>query len=322
MSARLSAVVITPDGYSTIERTMRSLHSQTRRGEIEILLCAPTRDAAGPERPEWKDFAAFRILETGPVKIIAKVKALAMRVAQSPIVAFTEEHAFPEPGWADALIERHREPHAVVGPMMANPNPQLAISWANFIVEYGPWLEPAPAGLRQHLPGNNSCYKRDLLLAYGDRLEAMLDAESLLHWDLLAQGHTMYLETRAVTRHLNITQLAAFRRVHRQYGRMFAAQRSHDWNPIRKLIYGLGSPLIPLIRIARHWPDIQRAAGVPRGNPAFWGYLLLALVESAFGEMLGYLAGPGASREHIFDLEFHRSRYVDPRDESARRALA
>ena len=50
---------------------------------------------------------------------------------------------------------------------MRNANPKSAISWANLLIEYGPWLDPAPAGKASHLPGHNSSYKRDVLLGYG-----------------------------------------------------------------------------------------------------------------------------------------------------------
>jgi hypothetical protein len=293
---------------------MRHLHAQACRAAIEILLCVPERSVAGGARPEWADFHSVRIIETGPLRIIAEAKAAAVRAAAAPVVVFTEEHSFPAPGWAEALIARHREPHAVVGPVMVNPNPGLPMSWSNFIAEYGPWVAPAEPGLRSHLPGNNSSYKRDILLQYGGRLPVMLDAESLLHQDLLNNGHTLYLESRANTSHFNITRLDAFRRVHHEYGRMFAAQRCRDWNLARRIVYTAGSPLIPLIRLCRHWTDIWRVRGVPRRDPRFWAYLLLALLDSAWGEMKGYSTGAGNSREQIFELEFHRLRYLDPRD--------
>lgn len=314
MTPALSVVVITPDTYETVSQVMRHLHSQDLRQSMEILLCAPSRADLGGERPEWRDFAAVQILETGPIRVIAQVKALAVRHASAPVVAFAEEHAFPAPGWARALTERHRESHAVVGPVMVNPNPRLAISWANFLIEYGPWMAPSEPGLRSHLPGNNSSYKRDVLLGLGDRLATALDAETLLQWELAASGHTLYLETRAVTRHLNITRLDSFRTVHFQYGRMFAAQRAGSWNMARRMLYAMGSPLIPMIRLVRHASDIARSPKLPRSSVRFWGYLALGLVDSARGECAGYLAGSGASREHIFELEFHRRRHLDPAD--------
>ena len=314
MNPKLSVVVITPDNYDTIRKIMSVLHQQDSRGDIEILLCAPTRDAVLPERPEYKDFHSVRILEMGPLKVIAEVKALAVRNASAPIVAFVEEHSFPAAGWARAFIERHEEDHAVVGPMLENPNPKLDISWANFILEYGPWAKPVEGGLRTHLPGNNSCYKRDLLLAYGDRLAAVLDAETLLHWQLSSSGHTLCLDTRAVTRHVNVTNVDSFKSVRFHYSRMFAAQRCKDWGFVKRVIFAGGSILIPAIRFKHHWPDIQRNPSLPKDKFAFWYYVFLGLFASAVGEMVGYSAGAGNARQHVFELEFHRLNHLDPAD--------
>ena len=44
------------------------------------------------------------------------------------VVAFGEEHCFPEPGWAQALIDAHREDYAAVGPAMHNANPDTIVS--------------------------------------------------------------------------------------------------------------------------------------------------------------------------------------------------
>jgi hypothetical protein len=293
---------------------MASMMAQTRRNEIEVLLCAPTRDAIGPERSEWNVLHSVRVIEIGPLRIVAEAKALAVRNASAAIVAFAEEHAFPMPNWANALIRRHAEPHAVVGPTMVNPNPLKPISWANFLIEYGPWMSPAEGGTRTHLPGNNSSYKRDVLLAFGDRLAKVLDAETLLHWELTAAGHTLYLDPAAVTRHVNITHLPSFRRVHFQYGRMFASQRCREWPLLRRIIYTAGSAAIPLIRFVRLWPDLRRNPTLPRGDMRFWFYLALGLTDAAAGESAGYLFGAGDSREHIFELEFHRQRHLHPSD--------
>jgi len=99
------------------------------------------------------------------------------------VVAFTEDHSFPTPVWAEALIARHREPWAAVGPAFLNGNPQTLRSWTNLLIEYGPWLDPLEAGVRDHIPPHNSSYKRDLLLAYGDELQGLVEAS---RWDLLA----------------------------------------------------------------------------------------------------------------------------------------
>ena len=109
---------------------------------------------------------------------------------------------------------------------VGNANPHSAISWANLLIEYGPWLEPATARAVEHLPGHNSSYKRNVLLEYGPALETMLETESILHWDLRAKGFALLLEPAAKALHLNFTTIGASMRLRFHSGRLFAAARA------------------------------------------------------------------------------------------------
>ncbi|HYP52918.1 MAG TPA: glycosyltransferase, partial [Pyrinomonadaceae bacterium] len=189
----MSVVVITPDRYETVRKTVRHLAAQKASRRLDVVLVAPSAEELGLDESELRGFARRRVVEVGPMVSTARARAEGVRAASSRVVAFVEDHAFPAPGWAEALIEAHKGPWAAVGPVMANANPRTVVSWANLLIEYAQWLEPLAAGEAEHLPGHNGSYKRELLLAYGDRLEAMLDAESVLHWDLRARGHRLYL---------------------------------------------------------------------------------------------------------------------------------
>src|SRR5262249_35044767 len=93
--------------------------------------------------------------------------AAGVRRASAPIVALAENHSFPEPGWAAALIQAHRAApsRAAVGPELGNANPERAVSWAYLFSYFGRWAEPAAAGIVEVLPGHNPSNKRDILLA-------------------------------------------------------------------------------------------------------------------------------------------------------------
>ena len=121
-------------------------------------------------------------------------------------MAIAETHAFPEPGWAEALIEAHHGPWAAVGPAIVNANPDSLISWANLFLDYGPWVELADGGPADDVPVHNSCFKRRVLLDYGRGLDEVLSTEHFLVQDLKARGHRLYMEPAARTAHLNTCQ--------------------------------------------------------------------------------------------------------------------
>ena len=66
-----------------------------------------------------------------------------------------------------------------------------------------PWLPPASRAEHAMLPGHNSSFKRDLLLAYGPGLEDLLRAEIVLHTRLHRDGHRLLLEPAAKFEHVS-----------------------------------------------------------------------------------------------------------------------
>ncbi|HEX5708078.1 MAG TPA: glycosyltransferase [Pyrinomonadaceae bacterium] len=310
----MSVVVVTPDCYETVRKTMRHLRAQKGRERLEVVMVAPSRASLNLDDAELRDFHSHRVVEVFPFDSTARARAEGVRAASASIVALVEDHAFPAPGWAEALMERHRESWAAVGPVMANANPRSATSWANLLIEYAPWVEPQEGGEREHLPGHNGSYKRDVLVAYGDALEAMLDAESVLHWDLRARGHRLYLEPRARTFHQNFSLAGASVPLRFNGGRLFAAARARGWPAWRKVMFAAAAPLIPAVRLVRITRELLKPGRPRRAFARALPALAAGLVCDGAGEMVGYAFGAGRAMAKLTDLEFHRRRYLAPHD--------
>jgi Glycosyl transferase family 2 len=300
----LSVVITTPDSYDTIRTLVRALRAQTARDALELVVVTPSAAAMRPDIADLKDFMNWRIVELGVLRTVAQAKAAGIRSATAPVVVMTEDHSLPDPAWAQALIDAHGGDWAAVGPAMCNGNPHSLISWADFIIGYGPWFEPPAAGEVDALPGHNTSYKRDLLLGYGDRLEAFLGAEATLHQDLRERGYHLYLEPAAKTFHSNFTQPAHWIPYLCYSGRLYAAQRARTWPRLRRAAYGAGASLIPLVRMKRLLPGLRRSR--PDLVARVFAPLLFALTVDAFGQGLGYALGPGQAAQKVARLEFHR----------------
>jgi hypothetical protein len=312
----LSVIVVTPDCYATVRQTVNHLRAQSLRARMEVVLVGRSRDALRADEGEVGAFQAFRVVEVGEVRSGAAGYAAGVRHAAAPIVVFAEDHSYPAAGWAEALERAHRDGWAAVGPVVANANAPGAIAWADFLLGYGPWLDPTPAGPVEFLPGHNSSYKRDVLLAYEPALEQWLEAESTLHWDLRARGHRLYLESAARTHHFNFSRASAWLPATFFSARTFAGRRAHAWRRTRRLAYACASPLIPLVRLRRCVRDLRRSRPRPALSPILPA-LVVALVVSAVGETIGYLLGPGDAPERVSRYEFHRDRQVSAVDRDA-----
>lgn len=313
-SPAMSVVVITPDCYATIRRTIKHLRAQNVCASLEILIVAPSSEKLDLDASEMRSFLRYKVVEVGHMSSTARARAEGARRSSAPIVAFAEDHAFPAPGWAEALINRHREDWAAVGPVMSNANPRSMTSWANLLIEYAQWLDPSEGGEREHLPGHNGSYKREMLLQYGDRLEAMMDAESILHWDLRAKGHRLYLEPKARTFHQNFTARTPSLTLRFNGGRLFASSRAQGWTVWRKALFALASPLIPPVRWLRITRELLKPGRPRHLLPRLVPALIVGLAFDGAGEMMGYAFGAGGAMAKLSDMEFHRERYMAVRD--------
>jgi hypothetical protein len=311
----LSAIVITPDSLATVSRTLSCLRTQTVAAGLEVVLVGPEPAVREAEAERaGRGFGGFRTVIAGGSRLTTEARAAGVRAATSPLIVFTEDHSWPEPGWAEALLGAHRAGCLVAGPAVLNANPHSVLSWANFIVEYSEWMVPCSTTSTAHLPGHNSSYQRALLLGLGDGLAAELEAETLLHWQFSASGSRLTVAADAVTRHLNFSQVWPSLCVRLNSGHLFAGMRRRRWAWWRRLAYAAGAPLIPVVRFARILRRVRqpgRSALVPwLSYPMAFGLLAV----DAAGECLGYLRGPGRAAERISAIDFHRESFLNRRD--------
>lgn len=319
-SPSLSVVLATRDTVTPLGRTIRSLLRQTVVGELELVLVVPSLAELGlptDDLDAWRaQFRAVTLVEAGQVGSIGEANAAGIRAASAPIVALAEDHCFPAPGWAAGLIEAHRGPWAAVGPVVENANPGSAVSWADLFIGYGLWLAPREATEAPFLPGHNTCYKRDILLALGDRLPGLMEAETLLHWELRRAGHRLRVEPAAIVRHTNFALWRAWIPVQFFNGRLFAGARRREMSAAHRILFTLGSPLIPLVRAWRLWQATPRGA-LRRRFLATTPALAVGLLLDALGQGIGYAVGSGDAVARVAHYEFDRFRYIRPADRAA-----
>jgi hypothetical protein len=295
----LSAILVARSGWPAVTSTVRCLAEQSVADRIEVVLVAVGgAPVAGDPPPAAAALAGHRVVEAPAARSVAEAYAAGVRAARAPVVVFGEDHAFPLPGWAEALLERHGQGYAVVGPVVRNGNPRTLTSWADFALGYGPYAEGHPGGDTETAPGHNSSYKRAVVEG------ADLDAEWVLHHELRARGERVCLEPRAVIRHTNFGRPRAFLAAAFHAGRNGAAARASAWRPARRAAYVAGSPLIPLVRLAR------TVRALPPGFPRrALPMLALGLAVDGAGQAAGF-AGSRPARAALLDLELERVRFA------------
>lgn len=306
----LSVLVITPDEPATMRHTLAALGRQTIRDRIELVLVGPTESALRVPEQTIAGFAAVRRVVVEPFDSLGQITAAGVRDAGAELVALTEDHCHPHPGWAEALVARHAQgDYAAVGPTVHNANPDTAASWQQFLVEYAPFSAIGDKGAARMIPGHNSCYRRADLLHYEPDLAWWLECETLMHWDMAARGRRLWLDDQAQTDHWNCSRFLPTLRFSWMFPRVFAARRCRVISGVARVKLALLWPLIPPLRLVRAWPLAVASLG-RRGALRVLPGLLLNLVVSGASEATGYLLGEGDRARTTLDLEFHRERFM------------
>lgn len=295
-----------------VGRVVQALGQQALASQMELVLIAEHPEQGLPPALT-APFGWVRVVPQPDWTTMTDARVAGIRHARAPIVAICEDHCFPVPGWADALVAAHRGPWAAVGPAILNANPVTRVSWANLGIEYGPWLHPVAAGACAHVPGHNSSYKRAVLLEYGDRLATIFEAESVLHWDLQQRGQAVAMEPAARTRHQNFSRFTPSILLRFCSGRIFAANRAYGWPWWRRALYSGGSVVLPVVRTWRTLGHLRRVRDMrPRRGLSLVIFTLLCV--DAVGESVGYVFGQGRQPQRLSAIEHDRARFMSPRD--------
>lgn len=304
----LSVILLAPRDFRHIQKTVRHLRAQTRAAEVELVIGTPTTETIRCDPSEWQGLHSVQIIALGEITLASHAKMQAVHRARAAIVAFAEDHAFPSPDWADALLCAHQNPYAAVSVHMHNANPS-SISRADMHLGFGNFIAPAVRGLADALPGHDTSYKREVLDGYGARAAAMLDAETVMHAELRQHNQQLFLETRASLAHLNIARWMPFVRHKILGGRIFGASRREkfNWSLAQRALYLFGAPLIPFVRLKRMLPNLRRTDALRTFDPKFLFALALGLGLHAAGEAVGYAFGVGDSVKQYAHLELERA---------------
>ncbi|MCZ2837702.1 hypothetical protein [Modestobacter sp. VKM Ac-2985] len=315
----LSIVVVSPHDFAHVRRTVRHLREQDDADQLELVLVATTEAAVADARPsELVGFAATRTVAVGAIPNVDRAAARGVLAASADLVAVIEDHAYVAPGWVRAVLAAYRDaPWVSVGSVMENANPDSSLSWANLVLGYGWWIDPAAAGEMRDVPSHNGSYRRAALAAFGEELPDLMVRGGGLHDRLRADGGRMFLAADARIAHVNPSTLPATADLRVNAGRLYGDERRRQerWPAAKRVLYAVAAPLIPAVRFRRiraeHLaPGREHARLFPRALPG----MIAALVLDAAGQALGYLRGAGRAPEVLAVFEMDRMQHLRRRD--------
>jgi len=315
-SPALTVLVATTGRGRTVRRTLQHLRAQTLADRIEVFLIAPRESSFDDLAPdETRGFAQCRRFGIGSFDEVERAFVPGIRAATAPVVALLENHVYPDPDWAGAIVRAFEGPWSAVGSIITNANGATATSWVEHLMTYGRHDETARGGEVARIPRNNSAFRRDVLLAFGDGLPDVLARDGGLLDALTRDGHRFHRETGARMQHLNPSRMRSMLRLRFHSGRASAdtRARSSGWSFGRRMLYAVGSPAFPLLRLRAMWPGL-RAHPARAEMPAIAPLLAVALVLDAAAQAVGFALGAGDSavKAGLYDLD--REPHLDAAD--------
>ena len=315
----LSVVVVTRDTVATVRRLIEHLSRQTVRAEIEVVLVGPNTDALRGADDILAGFPFARTLVYDGVFTRGRGTELGVRHARGRFIALTEDHSYTDPDWAEQALAAARDPWAAVGASVRNANPDTVWSRVNHDLSYGRWSARVPAGEIDDIPGFNSVFRREALLALGADLEPLLDRITALHQAVRERGGRFAFSPSAVLTHWSPSAQLPSIRAWFSIGRCFGDHRArHErWSVPRRVTYAVAAPLVVLMRLRSHWRAMRVAGNGERETAGYYFVLALLLSAIGFGESYGYVAGEGRAIDYLNDFEFRRDRFLVPSDRQA-----
>ena len=307
---KLSVILVT-DRYDTVRRMVESLERQARRNEVELVFVTPAPAEIPVGREELAGFAGARAVAVDSVQRLPPARAAGVRAATAPLVYLAETHAFPQPGFVEAIVAAHEAGWSAVVPAVGNANPgDGAPSWSILLLDYGDRLATNPPGERARLSPHNTALDRELLVQLDGDLTALLAPGSALADELRGRGGRIGFQPDAVIDHVNVSRPLAWAGERFAGGVLLAQARVARWSLARRLVYAAGSPLIPFVWLSRtlrvvRWGERRRE--VPLLTLPL---MILGTVIWAVGEFVGYLGADGNAEVRMTEYEMHKLRYA------------
>lgn len=307
----LSVTLVTPDKFKSIEMTLSYLMNQSMSNELEVIIICPSISDLEPDLTILSGFNNHKFIELKRYKSTGQCMAAGFLNSTSSIVAYCEEHSFPEPKWAEVIVKRHKERWAAVGWSVANYNPDSIIGWACLYIDFGRCVWPRKSQQKSYLAGHHISYKRLVLLEFENNLGLLLENEAVFMRILTKNNYGLYFESSVKSFHTNISGFNTFLMSEFHGGRQFTGLMAtyENWDITRKIVFAAATPLRPVLKMCRIIKDLYQTGRLLELNFFIFPILAIGLLMNAAGEFSGYILGIGNSSFKRLDIELKRNKH-------------
>ncbi len=292
----LSVVISNTQPWPEVRPCLDSLHSQAQTIGAEIILA----DSSGQGLPDVPDSSYPEVTWLkAPGASVFQLRALAIAHARGEIIAVTEDHCVPQPGWCEQILKAHKDypEAAAIGGAVENGATASLVDWAGFFINNARFMLPIQCGECEHISLQaNISYKRRAL---PDRFPDYGIVEHLFNRALREKGEKLVADDQIVVKHVQSLGLLDSCTINFHSGRSVTGFRLRHMHSGERLLQLPRCFIVPLVRL---WVTLRLVLRKRR----FVGQLLasipiMACILSfvAAGEFVGFIAGPGNSPQRL-----------------------
>lgn len=284
---RLSIIVASKNGRQTIDDCLLSIEKQ-KDNSIEIIVVDQSDD--GTSKFVENRFPDVRLIKFPRPALIPELWSAGIAASSGEIIAITIAQFIPADNWITSIIETLKPPYSAVGGAIENSDTAFLRDWALYFCRYSNYMLPFAKREVNDMAGDNAAYNRDALEPYKETFEKGF-WENMVNAAMVKDGLKILLTPDIVAVHKKSFGVIPFSVQRFSHGYHYGKDRLPDLLIIKRFIYILISPLIPLVHFKRILQRVlqrnRHKVKLALSSPM----LFLFIMCWSLGELCGYISG-------------------------------
>ena len=280
------------EAETTIQETLASAIGECRQMNAELIVSVSNTDPAAQFLRNL-NLHGVKILEAEGPQGIPQLRRNGVNATSAQYIVITEDHCtFPD-GWLKELVAALDRHGVDVSGGGVDQGLETYAGWAQYFTRYSNFMPPLVEGLTKMLPGNNACYRRDVLLRRADLLtDGFWEAE--FNHEIVKEK-PFWLCAGATVRQHQHRDLLGYIPLRFRHGRCYGGRRWLATPASQRTALLLQSPLIPALLFVRAARAVFSKSRNRWRFAAACPLLLVYFLAWGVGEVTGYLSGAGGS---------------------------